>query len=210
MKMMALLEGYLSLLNRQAGSLNQMYERARGGDYGSDQMVKDAARFWSLCVDGIMFPWTFFAGSMQEAPLFTFVVDSAAGTADPKRVLLSYRPTDITSILWDENGNTNSAHHAREFATHISIAHGPFFVDVGLKDLRDDVSTPLLPGLPVGKYVGVVFDDRPGDKAVIAQLHVLKLPAPSKADDDYAKGDRQPQRAKSRKKPKKKASRRAG
>lgn len=203
------MEGYLSLFNQQVNRLGHMYDQARAGEYSSDRIVKDIAFFWSLWIEGMLFPWANVAQSAQEAPLLGFVVDTSAMTTDPKRVVLSYEPQTITSQLWDEAGQTSSpGPNAHNYSAHVNVAKGPFFVDIGLTDLIDTFTTP---GLPVGRYVGVVYDDRPGDKAVIAQLHVLKVAAengtPTNGGGRTRKASRRKPAARSRKKTTKKTSR---
>jgi hypothetical protein len=150
-------------VNDYVSYLDRVYDAGRTEKYTADQWSTHAAEFWSVARDSFdrVADAMGTASLVGRIPQLIFVVDSSAEVADPQSISIPANPKDyeIKSSLTRVAGE-------EPVPNVIQVDELDSAIQIGLANTRD---------LAPGKYDGLVYLDRPGQKRVLAQLSVTRL-----------------------------------
>jgi hypothetical protein len=150
-------------VNDYVGYLDRVYDAGRDGPYKADDWSEHAAEFWSVARDS----FDRVAGVMGTAslsgriPQLIFVVDSSAEVADPQPIPLPANPDEL-----EIKSNLTPVGKSAPVDDIILVEERESAIQISLINTRR---------LTPGKYDGLVYLDRPGQKRVLAQLSVIRL-----------------------------------
>jgi len=144
---------------------DRVYDEGRDGEYKADDWSNHAAEFWTITrnsVERLVQTLGVVTNVPGRVPHLVFVIDAAAEVTDPQPIPLPSKPD------------------ALEIGTHFSKASGgepiPDVIHYGEVDGAFQVWLANTLALESGRYDGLIFVDRGGQKRLLAHLTLTKLP----------------------------------